>query len=171
MERKVNRRRREEERPKEEGMFSDPSYNILPSHHHISRKNAKKNTKTIVHLTPYFFPPSILLNILICFILRSEKILSDSAVPVAPPARPLNKGRAAITSASAAGVNSSARKHVADVVDVEDESDGKEDGGDDGEDGEENGEEEEEEEESGEQEDEDEKGSDQEMVTGMFTLL
>jgi hypothetical protein len=112
---------------------------------------------------------------------RTEKILQDSGVTIAPPARFVGKGGVAISSdsASAAGTLSKplTHKRVAEVVEDKDEGEG---GGDDGDGDDENQkagekEEEEEEEEDGDKDgDEDEggKGSDvEEEDQGMEIIV
>jgi cobalamin biosynthesis protein CobT len=96
---------------------------------------------------------------------RTEKILKDSAVAVAPPARSVQKGGAAITSASSAVGKPLTRKRIAEVVEDENESDGSgEEDGDEDEEGRkaEDAENEDEEEEGGDVEEEEGKGDDEE---------
>ena len=97
----------------------------------------------------------------------AEKILQDSGVTIAPPARSVGKGGVAISSASASAAGTLSkpltRKHVAKVVEDEGEGEGEVDDRD-GDDenqkaGEEEEEEEEEEEDGNEDEDEGGKGS------------
>ena len=100
---------------------------------------------------------------------RTEKILQDSGVTVAPPARSVGKGGVAISSASGSPAGTLSKplthKHVAEVV--EDENEGEGDDGDRDDENQKAGEEEEEEDEAEDKdgdgdEDEDEggKGSD-----------
>ena len=99
---------------------------------------------------------------------RTEKILQDSGVTIAPPARSVGKGGVAISSASASAAGTLSKplthKHVAEIVEDEGEGEGEGDDGDGDDENQKAGEEEEEEEEEEEDGDKDEdeggKGSD-----------
>ena len=100
-----------------------------------SRKNAKKNMNTgNVHLTLYFL---LLFKYIHSFILsfRTEKILQDSGVTIAPPARSVGKGGVAISSASPSAAGTLSKpltcKRVAEVVEDEGEGEGDDGDGDD----------------------------------------
>ena len=113
---------------------------------YIFSKNACKNTNNMdnVHVTPCVISFSVIIEILLMYLLyRTEKILNDSAVSVAPPARPVRK----VSAPGAALTKPSTRQRVAEVIDKDDEEGEDEDGEGDDDDGGENDEEEEEEEE------------------------
>lgn len=113
-----------------------------------------------VHVTPCVISVIFIIEILLIYLLyRTEKILNESAVSVAPPARPIQK----VSAPGAALTKPSTRQRVAEVMDKDDEESEDEDGEGEDDDGGENDEEEEGGEDGEEEEEEDGDGEEGKM--------